>query len=136
MLFSVLTQSNHWSDQRVVAQSLKTGERRLLVRGASNARYLPTGHIDCRVVFAMDKALSAPARRDSVKTIDSAAFSSLFGAAKVPAAVFAKAPSQTRPQRSRGRHRSGCCGDEAAESELGMPSYCRADRLSLWYSYE
>ena len=55
MLFSVLTQSNHWSDQRVVAQSLKTGERRLLVRGASNARYLPTGHI----VYARGQTLMA-----------------------------------------------------------------------------
>jgi len=55
VLFSVLTQSNHWSDQRVVAQSLKTGERRLLVRGASNARYLPTGHI----VYARGQTLMA-----------------------------------------------------------------------------
>ncbi|PYV69923.1 MAG: hypothetical protein DMG97_20590 [Acidobacteria bacterium] len=55
MLFSVLTQANHWSDYRIVAQSLKTGERRVLVRGATNARYLPTGHL----VYAHGQTLMA-----------------------------------------------------------------------------
>jgi len=40
-----LTRADHWSDYRIATQSLKTGERRVLVQGATNARYLPTGHL-------------------------------------------------------------------------------------------
>jgi Protein kinase domain len=33
-----------WDDANVIAQSLVTGERKVLVRRASDARYVPTGH--------------------------------------------------------------------------------------------
>jgi len=38
-----------------VAQSLKSGERRLLVPGGSDARYVPTGHL----VYALGDVLYA-----------------------------------------------------------------------------
>jgi serine/threonine protein kinase len=34
-----------WDEAGVVVQSLKSGERKILVRGASAARYAPTGHL-------------------------------------------------------------------------------------------
>ena len=34
-----------WDDTDVVVQSLTTGERKMLVEGAADARYLPTGHL-------------------------------------------------------------------------------------------
>ena len=45
VLFSVTTGLGPWDDAQVVAQSLSTGERTVLVRGGSDARYLPTGHL-------------------------------------------------------------------------------------------
>jgi serine/threonine-protein kinase len=38
--------SNNWQDTaRIVAQSVKTGARKVLVTGGSDGRYLPTGHL-------------------------------------------------------------------------------------------
>jgi len=34
-----------WDDTRVVAQSLATGERKVLIEGGADARYVPTGHL-------------------------------------------------------------------------------------------
>jgi len=36
---------DRWDTAQIVVQSLKTGERKTLVQGGSDARYLPTGHI-------------------------------------------------------------------------------------------
>jgi Tol biopolymer transport system component len=36
---------DRWDKARVVVQSIRTGERKTLVDGGSDARYLPTGHI-------------------------------------------------------------------------------------------
>jgi serine/threonine protein kinase/Tol biopolymer transport system component len=36
---------NAWADARIVAQSLRSGDRKILVEGGNDARYLPTGHI-------------------------------------------------------------------------------------------
>jgi serine/threonine-protein kinase len=46
---------NRWDTAKIVLQSLKTGERRVLFEGGSNARYLPTGHI----VYAFGSTLLA-----------------------------------------------------------------------------
>jgi len=43
VLFSVGTGS--WDEAQIVAQSLSTGERTVLVEGGSDARYVPTGHL-------------------------------------------------------------------------------------------
>lgn len=45
-----------WDTAQVVAQSRKTGQRRVLIDGASDARYVPTGHLvyaQGGVLFAM-----------------------------------------------------------------------------------
>jgi serine/threonine-protein kinase len=47
ILFSVgkFNIADRWDSAQVVAQRLDSGERRLLVDGGSDARYLPTGHL-------------------------------------------------------------------------------------------
>jgi serine/threonine-protein kinase len=45
LLFTVLTADSDWEHSRVVAQSLQTGERKVLLEGAADARYVPTGHL-------------------------------------------------------------------------------------------
>jgi serine/threonine-protein kinase len=37
--------SNRWDRAQIVAQSLKTGQRKTLLTGGSDPRYLPTGHL-------------------------------------------------------------------------------------------
>ncbi len=44
-----------WRQSQVVVQSLETGERRVLEKGGSDARYVPTGHL----VFAREATLMA-----------------------------------------------------------------------------
>src|SRR4029450_12252655 len=34
-----------WDDTRVVAQSLATGQQKVLIEGGAYARYVPTGHL-------------------------------------------------------------------------------------------
>ncbi len=46
-----------WDQAQIVAQSLRTGERTVLVEGGSDARYVPTGH----PVYALGSALLAVA---------------------------------------------------------------------------
>jgi Tol biopolymer transport system component len=59
VLFSSTTigGSNRWNEGEVFAESLDTGERRLLIAGGSDARYLPTGHL----VYALEDNLFAVA---------------------------------------------------------------------------
>jgi serine/threonine-protein kinase len=47
VLFTVAgtTGDDRWDKAQIVVQSLKTGERRTLINGGSDARYVPTGHI-------------------------------------------------------------------------------------------
>jgi serine/threonine-protein kinase len=42
---AVGTVSDRWNKAQIVAQSLKSGERRVLVNGGSDARYISTGHL-------------------------------------------------------------------------------------------
>src|SRR5262245_27286816 len=44
-----------WDTAQIVAQSLKTGERHLILQGGSDARYAPTGHL----VYALGSTLLA-----------------------------------------------------------------------------
>jgi hypothetical protein len=48
-------QPPNWDAAQVVAESLSTGERTVLVSGGSDARYVPTGHL----VYALDDGLFA-----------------------------------------------------------------------------
>ena len=56
MLFTVGTGSS-WDDALIVAQRLDTGERKVLIEGGSDARYVPTGHL----VYVRAGALMAAA---------------------------------------------------------------------------
>ena len=52
---SALGTADRWDIGSVVAQSLTTGERVVLIEGGSDARYVPTGHL----VYALDDGLFA-----------------------------------------------------------------------------
>jgi len=47
VLFTLATGSNEdrWDTARIVAQSIRSGERRVVLSGGADARYLPTGHL-------------------------------------------------------------------------------------------
>ena len=57
VLFSVTRGSGdtRWDVAEIVAHSLESGERKVLWRGGSDARYVPTGHL----IYALDDALFA-----------------------------------------------------------------------------
>ncbi|MBN2320339.1 MAG: protein kinase [Acidobacteria bacterium] len=58
VLFSISGKNvDSWDDAQIVAESLKTKERRMIVSGGSDARYIPTGHL----VYARGDALYAQA---------------------------------------------------------------------------
>ena len=68
VLFTLATgrAADRWEQAKVVVQSLASGERRVIVEGGSNGRYLPTGH----VVYALGGSLFAvgfDARRPEVR---------------------------------------------------------------------
>src|SRR5262249_48961531 len=46
---------DRWDQARVVVQSLKTGKRKTLIEGGTDARYVPTGHL----VYALSGTLLA-----------------------------------------------------------------------------
>jgi len=54
VLFTLST-TGSWDDSQIVAQSLETGERRVLIEGGRDARYVPTGHL----VYALGETLLA-----------------------------------------------------------------------------
>ena len=49
LLFTIGKRSNaaidRWDEAQIVVQSLKTGVRKALIKGGTDARYVPTGHI-------------------------------------------------------------------------------------------
>ena len=56
VLFTLLpTAISSWDESQIVTQSLETGERRILIEGGTDARYVPTGH----VVYALAGTLLA-----------------------------------------------------------------------------
>ena len=57
VLFTVATGTAHDRSDRahIVVQSLKSGERKTLIEGGSDARYVPTGHL----VYALSGSLYA-----------------------------------------------------------------------------
>ncbi len=57
LLFTVLPTGNDWTTSRVVVQSTKTGERTVLVEGAADGRYVPTGHL---VYMKLGSLMGAP----------------------------------------------------------------------------
>jgi Tol biopolymer transport system component len=57
LLVTVNTSLRDWDDAAIVAERLDTGERRTLVQGGRDARYIPTGHL----VYAVSSTLYAVA---------------------------------------------------------------------------
>ena len=55
VIFTIEDASKPFDDARIVAQSIRTGERRVLIDGGSFGRYLPTGHL----LYARSNALLA-----------------------------------------------------------------------------
>ena len=57
VLFTIASSAlvTRWDDSQIVAQSLESGERKILVSGGSDARYVPTGHL----VYARGDVLHA-----------------------------------------------------------------------------
>jgi serine/threonine protein kinase/Tol biopolymer transport system component len=57
LLFTLTTEtgSDRWDKASVVVQSLKDGQRKVVLRGGADARYVPTGHL----VFAVGSTLLA-----------------------------------------------------------------------------
>jgi len=77
VLFSVTTGlgGTRWDQAQVVVQSLRTGKRTMVLRGGSDARYIPTGHL----IYALGAALFA-VRFDSDRlTVSGASVSILEG---------------------------------------------------------
>jgi hypothetical protein len=51
IIFTIATGvlETRWDKARIVAHSLRSGERKVLIEGGSDARYVPTGHLTiCR----------------------------------------------------------------------------------------
>ncbi|MDA2928155.1 hypothetical protein MYX78_13175, partial [Acidobacteria bacterium AH-259-G07] len=55
LLFTLSSGDGTWDDAEIVVQSLETGERQVLIRGGTDARYVPTGHL----VYAREGTLLA-----------------------------------------------------------------------------
>ena len=56
--------SANWDEARIETRSLDTGETRLLIRGGSDARYVPTGHL---VYAVADTLLAVPFDADTLE---------------------------------------------------------------------
>jgi serine/threonine-protein kinase len=74
VLFS-LRQSGDWDTAQIVAQSLSTGEREVLIEGGSDAHYVPTGHI----IYALGGSLFAMAFDPDSLTVSGGAVPLLQG---------------------------------------------------------
>ena len=45
LLYTVLNRESTWGDEKIVAETLGTGERKVLLKDAADARYVSTGHL-------------------------------------------------------------------------------------------
>jgi Tol biopolymer transport system component len=64
LLYTILPVNYGWDKARVVARSLLTGEQRTLVEGASDARYVPTGHL---LYMRLGNLMAAPFDLDAIE---------------------------------------------------------------------
>ncbi len=116
-----------WEQARVVAQSLTSGERRVLVEGGSDARYVPSGHL----VYAQASTIRAvpfDARGltvtgaavpiiEGVSRATNASASSQFSTSDNGALVFVPGASGLRVQQLTWFDRTGKVADLAGEPE-------------------
>jgi eukaryotic-like serine/threonine-protein kinase len=72
ILFSVTTDrgATRWDQAQIAVQSLRTGERKVVLRGGSDARYMPTGHL---VYAANDSLFAVPFDPDRLEVNGGAA---------------------------------------------------------------
>jgi hypothetical protein len=75
VLFSTVISSN-WDAAQIVAQSLSTGERTVLIQGGRSAHYLPTGHL----IYALGDGLFATAFDLDTLTVSGGAVPLIQGA--------------------------------------------------------
>jgi serine/threonine protein kinase len=78
-----LVGAERWNKAQVVAQSLKSGARKLVIDGGSDARYLPTGHI----AYAIGGSIYAVAFDLSSLTVTGEPFPILEGVRRALAGV-------------------------------------------------
>ncbi|HEY5618149.1 MAG TPA: protein kinase [Vicinamibacterales bacterium] len=81
VLFSVTSGkgTTRWDQAQIVVQSLRTGERKIVLRGGSDARYIPTGHL----VYALGETLLAVAFDADRLEVDGGAVSVVEGIMRV-----------------------------------------------------
>jgi serine/threonine-protein kinase len=105
VLFTLATGgiTNRWDNAHIVVQSLKSGERKTLVDGGSDGRYLPTGHL----VYALGGTLFAvplDVRRlevtggptpvvEGVRRADNATGTAHFSSSNSGSLIFAPGPA-------------------------------------------
>jgi serine/threonine-protein kinase len=82
------TAANRWDRAHIIVESLKTHERKVIIEGASDARYLPTGHLVYAisgsvyaVVFDRDKLEAIGERAPVIEGVRRAAGSATGAAA-------------------------------------------------------
>jgi serine/threonine-protein kinase len=109
IIFTIATGAleTRWDKARIVAHSLRTGERKVLIEGGSDARYVPTGHLlyaESGVVYAVpfDSATLAVGARAPV--IEGVLRFSVTGAAQFAVsrngtAVYVPGPVRPTEQR-------------------------------------
>jgi serine/threonine-protein kinase len=57
VMFTLATDERYWDKAQIVVQALKSGARKTVIQGGSDARYLPTGHL---VYFLSGTLLAVP----------------------------------------------------------------------------
>jgi serine/threonine-protein kinase len=77
--------ANRWDSAQVVVQSLRTGARKVLLRNASDARYVHTGHL----VYAVDDGLHAVRFDPTAHEVRGAPVSILVGVSRATGSASA-----------------------------------------------
>jgi hypothetical protein len=142
----------HLSPSAGDARPTRRSRRRPLDRRRIRARQAPTVHPPAvpetvmpspplgshgrRRVYTPDAPWSADPVRYRLQTLNPLALSSGADDAEVSPALFVEGaqeagPERTQPGRGRGRRR-----DEAAASDLGLPTDCSAGHLGVRHSYQ
>ena len=130
MLFTVATAATRegWDKAQIVVQSLKTAERKTLITGGSDGRYLPTGHIVYAlggVLFAVSfdpRALTVTGRPvpilEGVKRSNSGSSATThLGISGTGSLVFVPGPAST----SSGRFDLALFGRDGTVTKLKLP---------------
>jgi serine/threonine-protein kinase len=128
VLFTTHTRGAEWSTGRVIAQSLRSGERKVLVEGGQAARYVPSGHL----VYAAGGGLFAVALDTARLEVKGAAMPVVDGVmipgdltGGSPGALFAVADTGTLvyiPGKTFTGSDIAVVGQDGVPKPLGLPS--------------